>query len=144
MKQQQQWEHHISLNCRRESLNTLRQFTKDVLSRWAITDEQQYLLVLALDEVCANLIIHSHSCNDLDTIDVKISRANDGVYFEVRDSKPDSFNMALYETPTVKQILCEKKRSGIGLFLVKQIMDEIMVEQSADMKICRMKKKLSF
>ncbi|WP_250630326.1 ATP-binding protein [Rhodoflexus caldus] len=144
MKQQQQWEHHISLNCRRESLNTLRQFTKDVLSRWAITDEQQYLLVLALDEVCANLIIHSHSCNDSDTIDIKISRANDGVYFEVRDSKPDSFNMALYETPTVSQILCEKKRSGIGLFLVKQIMDEIMVEQSADMKICRMKKKLSF
>jgi serine/threonine-protein kinase RsbW len=144
MKQQQQWEHHISVNCRRESLNTLRQFTKDVLSRWAITDEQQYLLVLALDEVCANLIIHSHSCNDTDTIDIKISRATDGVCFEIRDSKPDSFNMVQYEAPSVSQIICEKKRSGIGLFLVKQIMDEIMVELSGEVKICRMKKKLTF
>lgn len=114
-----------------------------MLSRWVITDEQQYLLVLALDEVCANLIIHSHGCNNNDTIDIKISRAADGVCFEVKDSKPDSFNIT-HTPPTLGQIVCEKKRNGIGLFLVRQIMDEIMVEQSDEMKICRMKKKLSF
>lgn len=144
MKRQQQWEHHISVNCKRESLNMLRRFAQDVLSRWAIADEQQYLMVLALDEVCANLIIHAHGCNPTDTIDVKISRADDGVCFEVKDSKPDNFNLTLYEAPSVQRILSEKKRSGIGLFLVKQIMDEIMVEQTENMKICRMKKKLTF
>ncbi|MCS7019310.1 MAG: ATP-binding protein [Cytophagales bacterium] len=143
MKLQQQWEHHISVDCKRESLNMLRQFTKEVLSEWQITDEQQYLMMLALDEVCANLIIHAHSCNSDDRLDITISRAADGILFEVKDTKPDSFNLTHYEVPSVHQILCEKKRNGIGLLLVKKIMDEIVVEQAEGAKICRMKKKLA-
>ena len=143
MKQQQQWEHQISIKCRRESLNTLRKFACNVLSEWSITDEQQYLLVLALDEVCANIIIHAHRCNDNDEIGIKIIRETNNVYFEVSDTKPDNFNINLYEAPTTSQIICEKKRSGMGLFLVKQIMDEITIEQSEGLKICRMKKLIS-
>lgn len=143
MKQQQPWEHRISVNCRRESLNILRQFAKKALNTWAIAEDQQYLMVLALDEVCANLIIHAHSCNAGDVIEVTISKTPDGVCFEVCDAKPDSFDLALYEAPSPEQIICEKKRNGIGLFLVKQIMDEIMVEQYNGLKICRMKKKVA-
>jgi serine/threonine-protein kinase RsbW len=73
-----------------------------------MTDEQQYLLVLALDEVCANLIIHSHGCNNNDTIDIKISRAADGVCFEVKDSKPDSFNNNTVRPPLSVRLSVKK------------------------------------
>ncbi|MCS6969179.1 MAG: ATP-binding protein [Cytophagales bacterium] len=143
MKQSQQWEHSINLSCKRDSLSHLRQFARNALSKWAIPEEQQYLLILALDEVCANLIIHAHCCNDAHAIEVKIIRLPNEINFEVQDSKPDHFNMALYQVPDVRQIILEKKRNGLGLFLVKQIMDEITVEQRGSIKICRMKKKLS-
>jgi serine/threonine-protein kinase RsbW len=98
-------------------------------------------MVLAVDEVCANLMIHSHKCNPKKSIDLLIDVKNQEVIFEIKDTG-NGFNIKNYQEPTIKDIIVEKKKGGLGLMLVKRIMDKVEFIKIDNSNICRLKKKI--
>ena len=55
--------HSISISCSKENLSSIRVFVEATLRKYNISDLEAHKMVLAVDEVCANLIIHANNCN---------------------------------------------------------------------------------
>jgi len=127
--------------CSKDQLSDIRVFLSDVLSKHAIPEVEQNTLILAVDEVCANLIIHSHNCNPKEHIELKVD-VKDGaeITFEIKD-KGTGFNIGEYEEPSISEIVKQKRKGGIGLMLVRRIMDEIELVEGKKQNIYRLYKK---
>lgn len=117
--------------CCKDKLQSIRDFIYNTLQHYDISDVELNQMVLAVDEVCANLMIHSHQCNPKDSLELAIEvKDNKGVIFEIRD-KGAGFNFKNYKEPCIEQIIKEKRKGGIGLLLVKRIMDQIEFSYNA-------------
>lgn len=126
--------YNFKVPCCKDKLQSIRDFIFTTLQHYDISEVELSQMVLAVDEVCANLMIHSHQCNPKENLELLIVvKDNKGVVFEIRD-KGAGFNFKNYKEPCLEQIIREKKKGGIGLLLVKRIMDHI--EFSYNAKTC--------
>ena len=135
--------YHLRVNCERERLSELRKFVQDVLEQHHVSDADTGMMVLAVDEVCANLMIHSHQCNPDEHISITVNVTKEGVTFEITDIG-NSFNITEYKTPSVQEVIKSKKKGGIGIMLVRNIMDDIQFLSKNDHNVCRLFKRVSF
>jgi len=130
----------IEVPCKKNNLKKVRQFVERVLLGYLISPVETNMMVLAVDELCANLIIHSHSCNPDNSIEVRIQNQNNRFVFEIHDDADDNFNVAEYKTPDIQEVIKNRQSGGIGLILVKKIMDDIQFERDGTHNICRLYK----
>lgn len=135
-------ENKLVIPCSKSNLASVRDFVTDVLASHNLSEMETYKIVLAIDEICANLIIHSNECNDHESLEVEINyREGINIEFLIKD-KGTSFDINRYEEPSMKEIIASKRKGGIGLMLVKRIMDEIEFTTENNYNICRLIKRL--
>lgn len=133
--------HELDLACEKTRLGELRSFLSGVLEPKGLSDIVQNQLILAVEEVCANLIIHSHGCNPNDTIKLRVTDDSQKIIFEIYDSG-EAFNILEYQTPDLSHVIKEKRKGGLGILLVKKIMDKIEFESKNSQNVCRLVKQL--
>ena len=129
--------HKLNLSCQTSALSELRGFLQEQLDKTTLSEIVRHQVTLAVEEVCANLIIHSHGCNPKDHIFLEVKDLKDKLIFEITDSG-EAFNLLDYEVPDLKKVMIEKRKGGLGIILVKRIMDEIQFESSNGINICRL------
>jgi len=129
--------HKLNLSCSTAALAELRGFLKQNLAFYRLPEGDKHQVTLAVEEVCANLIIHSHDCNPKEEIHLEVKAMNKKIMLEITD-KGDAFNLLEYEVPELNQVIGEKRKGGIGILLVKKIMDEIEFESKNGKNICRL------
>lgn len=131
----------ITIPCVKEKLQVIRNFVKSSLQNHGLSEVEINALVLAIDEISANLIIHAHKNNPHDYIDLKIEvLEGEGVVFKIFDDG-DVFDITKYKAPDLGEIIRTKRKGGIGLILVKKIMDDISFESSSGKNCCRLYKR---
>lgn len=119
----------------------MRKFVTDVLYSHNIPEIEVNMMVLAVDEVCANIIIHGLQSNPLESVRLNIKFEASGVWFEIVD-KGDTFDIVNYNEPNLEDLIKKKNKGGIGIMLVKKIMDDIELQSTSDGNKLRMFKKL--
>lgn len=134
--------HALKLYCQTSELAELRKFIQTELRDTAVPDALQLQLILAVEEVCANLIIHSHQCNAKKHILIDVIKTNQTIVFEISDDG-HAFNLLEYAVPDVRQVAGTKKKGGLGIILIKKIMDEIEFVSDGRKNTCRLIKKFS-
>ncbi len=127
----------LNLSCCTSALVELRSFLQLSLKTYEFSEVDRHQLILAVEEVCANLIIHSHACNPKELIHLEVKELKKKLSIEITD-KGDAFNLLEYEVPDLKKVIEEKRKGGIGIFLVKKIMDEIEFESKNGKNTCRL------
>lgn len=133
--------HELKLACEKSKLGELRFFLSEILSQKGLTEVAQNQLILAVEEVCSNLIIHSHGCNPQDYIKLRVIDDPQKITFEIFDSG-EAFNILEYEAPELSKVIKEKRKGGVGILLVKKIMDKIEFESKNSQNVCRLVKQL--
>lgn len=131
---------NFNLSCQTSSLSELRSFLQRILSGCSLSESEKHQVTLAVEEVCANLIIHSHGCNPKDQIQLEVKNMNELLIFEITD-QGIAFNLLEYEVPDLKKVMVEKRKGGLGIILVKKIMDEIEFESNNGKNVCRLIKR---
>ena len=135
-------EYKFKVPCSKSKLGEIRIFLQRVLSENSIPEVTVNTLVLAVDEVCANLIIHSHHCNPDDHIELNVRvNGQSEITFDIIDHGV-GFNIADYEEPSISDIVKQKRKGGIGLMLVRRIMDEIELIKGKKKNVNRLHKKI--
>jgi serine/threonine-protein kinase RsbW len=107
------------------------------LEAYGFSEVDRHQLTLAVEEVCTNLIIHSHASNPKEVIYLEVKELEKKLAIEITD-KGDAFNLLEYEVPDLKKVIEEKRKGGIGILLVKKIMDEIEFESKNGKNTCRL------
>jgi serine/threonine-protein kinase RsbW len=130
-------EHRITIYCQTTALAELRDFLRGTLTMPFLSENDKLQLTLAVEEVCANLIIHSHGCNAKDHIELEVKESPGKLIFEITD-KGKAFNLLDYEIPDLNKVKGEKRKGGLGIILVKRIMDEIEFESAKGTNTCRL------
>jgi len=137
--------HTFKVACQRENLRQVREFVNIILSEEKLSELEVNQLVLAVDEICSNLIIYAHPTDNNEELEVSIltmeKEANE-IIFEITDRKTDNFDVKSYQEPDLNQIIEEKRKGGMGLMLVHRIMDSIEIRTDGKTTIWRMSKKI--
>ncbi|MFY0608214.1 MAG: ATP-binding protein [Cyclobacteriaceae bacterium] len=132
----------LNIACSKANLATIRDFVGRHLLEQELSDLEVHKIVLAVDEVCANLIIHSNNCNPTHQIEIMVNLVpHDQIIFVIKD-QGISFNPAVYAEPSMDEIISSRRKGGVGLMLVKRIMDKIEFTTEKNYNICTLTKKL--
>jgi serine/threonine-protein kinase RsbW len=132
------------VGCSIENLKGVRDFIRSSLKHHGVPDLTISELVLALDEMCSNLMIHAHQCNpdDLFELHIDVEKGNP-VVFEIIDDG-SAFDINKFSEPDLGNLVNEKRKGGLGIRLVKSIMDKIEYQSRSGRTVCRLIKKVQF
>ncbi len=123
----------ISIQSKTENLKVIRNFVQEIASNCMFDSSVIADIVLSVDEACTNIIEHAYSCDAKGEIILKIECADDKILIEITDFGVE-FNPISVPKPNIAQHLAEKKSGGLGVYIIKQLMDEI-IYQRKDEKI---------
>jgi serine/threonine-protein kinase RsbW len=134
-------ENRYTATCKKDELKHIREFVFNALQQYTLSEVVVNELVLAVDEVCANLIIHSCACDPSYSIDLKITKSERSVVFEFIN-RGSSFNILNYQEPTLQELVNKKRKGGLGLMLVNRIMDKIEYDRLDGIETYRLFKEI--
>ena len=132
------------VGCSIENLKGVRDFIRGTLKNYGVQEIQISEMVLALDEMCSNLMIHSHQCNPDELFELHINiQHGDPVIFEIIDDG-SVFDINQFSEPELGNLVHEKRKGGLGIRLVKSIMDKVEYHQHSGKNVCRLTKNVQF
>lgn len=140
---------NLQVPCHKNKLKKIRSFIDESLGRYSIPEVELNLLVLAVDEICANLIVHNkqqHGGELSDSkgcieVEIKVDE-EEGVTFEITDHLARRFTLENYKEPELQELIKARRKGGIGLMLVRRIMDKVEFETNNEGQVCRLHKNL--
>jgi anti-sigma regulatory factor (Ser/Thr protein kinase) len=96
---------------------------------------------LALDEILNNIILYGYEDKDQHFIDIIISLEDDHILLEIKDDSRE-FNPLDVPKPDTNSEMVERPIGGLGLHLIRNMMDEIHYTYQNNRNCLLMKKKL--
>jgi len=101
---------------------------RDFISRMArhggLAPEEVHKIVLAIDEAVTNIIEHGYNTGEQGTIELEADWEKDKFQVVIRDSAR-VFNPEAIPSPDMEEHVKAGRKKGLGLFLMRQIMDEV-------------------
>jgi serine/threonine-protein kinase RsbW len=138
------YKYKYKVGCSIDNLRGVRDFIRTSLNNHGIPELEISEIVLALDEMCSNLMIHAHHCNPDELFELHINVENgDPIVFEIIDDG-SVFDINQFAEPSINNLIHEKRKGGLGIRLVKSIMDKVEYQQLENKNICRLVKKVHF
>lgn len=132
--------HRHTIACSLSNLKGVRDFIREALSGQISNSIISEDIVLALDEMCSNLMIHAHHCNPNHTIELILDTSNlNCLVVEIID-EGNAFDITAFREPDLNNLVNEKRKGGLGIRLVKSIMDSIEYFERDGAKVCRLVK----
>lgn len=108
-------------------LDEIREFVAEVARQGGFGEKEIYSLQLAADEAASNIIEHAYENSPNAEFDVVCTLSEDALTIIMRDSGK-SFDPSRVKTPNLKAGLAERKIGGLGLYLMRKLMDEVRYE----------------
>ena len=110
-----------------ENLHLIRDFTIKIAQKAGFDDERQEQIALAVDEACTNVIKHAHNFNARRLIDILISVDAKKIQITITD-KGRGFNINEVKDPDLKKYAQESRHGGLGIYLIKTLMDDVQYD----------------
>ncbi|MFM9840199.1 MAG: ATP-binding protein [Cyclobacteriaceae bacterium] len=132
--------YQYNIGCSLSNLKGVREFIRHSLEGHGVSDLEIGAIVLALDEMCSNLMIHAHHCNPDHLIELNIHIPTEHRFvFEIIDDG-SMFDINQFREPELDNLVHEKRKGGLGIRLVKSIMDKVEYVKEDGKNICRLTK----
>ncbi len=114
----------IHIESRTDRLIAVREFVSASARKFGFSDEEVSKIALAVDEACTNVIKHAYKFDPTKKITVTVKPR--GHTFEVSISDTGrQFNPSDVQAPDMKEYLTHYRRGGLGIYLMKSLMDKV-------------------
>jgi serine/threonine-protein kinase RsbW len=107
-----------------ENLAVIRSFVRESAAALGVGPAGTSDVVLAVDEAATNVIVHGYRGRQ-GTIEIEVAREAMDVVVRVRDNAPP-FDPTGAPSPDVTRPLEERLPGGLGIYLIRQYMDEVV------------------
>ena len=105
-------------------LDQLRLFIRENLADCSLSGSCQNKVVLAVDEAVSNIIQHAYDGHAPGSIEVEVELQVDRLTIIIRDSGRQ-FDPSRHEHPEISEHVRDGRRRGLGIFMMRRIMDEV-------------------
>ena len=113
-----------------EFLDQIRDFVAEVAREGGFTEKAIYSLQLAADEAASNIIEHAYQGVANASLQITCDMQDDELIITMRDSgKP--FDPSNVKQPNLKADLSKRQIGGLGVYLMRKIMDEVRYQSNA-------------
>ena len=110
-----------------ENLSMIRDFVGSVGERAGFSKGDLVKLELAVDEACANVIEHAYGSDTTREVTVKAILDPDAVQIRIIDNGR-GFDPAAVSDADLESLIRQRKSGGLGMRLIKSLMDEVQYE----------------
>jgi len=116
-----------------ENLQMIREFVLKIAAKTGFNDETQEQIALAVDEACTNVIKHAHNHDARRLMDIQIQTDANKMKITITD-KGRGFDITKLKDPDVEKYIRESRHGGLGIYLIKTLMDEVDYEFNPGVK----------
>ena len=114
-----------------EYLDEIREFVGDIAREGGFSDKDVYNIQLATDEAASNIIEHAYENVSDGILELSCGVKKDVITIVLIDHG-ESFDPSEVPLPDLKADLSDRKIGGLGIFLMRKLMDEVTYEPRPD------------
>ena len=118
----EQWE--LIVDGRLRNLATIADFVIKAAQASGLDDKATFEVQMAVDEACANIIVHSYEEEEKGEIALCCECAEGDFVVTIRD-QGQPFNPEDVPLPDITCCLAERQKGGLGLYFMRRLMDEV-------------------
>jgi serine/threonine-protein kinase RsbW len=127
-----------------ENLSMIRDFVGSIGERAGFTKGELLKLELAVDEACANVIEHAYGSDSTREVTVKATIDPDVVQIRIVDTGR-GFDPTAVKEADLDSLIRQRKSGGLGMPLMRSLMDEVRYEigpgQKNELTMTKLRKK---
>lgn len=124
-----------------ENLERVLDFVEQFALSIKLEDDTTFDIKLAVDEAVSNIVRHGYNDNERHFIEIVLKQSDDEINITVIDDAKE-FNMLDFTVVNIDQPIEERKPGGLGIFLIKETMDEIKWQRNEGKNILSLTKKI--
>lgn len=121
-------------------LAEVRDFVAEHASEFGFGSQEISDIRLAVDEAFTNIIKHAYKDDGQQSVKVSLGHNSETFWISLFDSGK-SFSLTDYKEPDIKEKIKQKKRGGVGVYLIKKLMDDVEYLHEGPQNEIRMTKK---
>jgi serine/threonine-protein kinase RsbW len=110
-----------------ENLALIREFVNRVAAQAGMSEVEVGQLELAVDEACANVIEHAYGDDNTKQVMVRAVFDEDTLRIHVIDTGT-GFDPTTVQQQDLKDLIAKRRTGGLGMRLIKTLMDEVHYE----------------
>jgi serine/threonine-protein kinase RsbW len=114
-----------------EYLDEIRDFVGEVARGGGFSAKDVYNIQLATDEAASNIIEHAYENRSDGVLELSCGMKEDTITIILIDHG-ESFDPSEIPLPDLKADLSDRKIGGLGIFLMRKLMDEVHYEPKPD------------
>ena len=133
----------LRIACSRKHLQQVRDFVRNYLSGRQLSEIMVNQVVLAVDEVVANFIIHANGEDETQFLDLEMTVDAHSLNVEIADHGDTIFLPAPHQSPDLRDYIRQGRKGGMGMTLVNRLMDRVEFFTRGNHTVCHLSKHLS-
>lgn len=123
-----------------EYLDEIRDMVAETARAGGFSEKTIYSLQLAADEAATNIIEHAYAGISNATLSVTCEMQGDKIIIAMHDTGK-SFDSTSVKEPNLKANLTERQIGGLGVYLMRKLMDTVRYESSKSGNVLTMTKR---
>ena len=121
----------VRFDAKFEFLDEIREYVGDIARKGGFSNKDVYNIQLATDEAASNIIEHAYEDVPNGVMDLACAMEKDVIKIILIDYGAP-YDPSVIPMPDIKADLSERKIGGLGIFLMRKLMDEVHYEPRAD------------
>ncbi len=110
-----------------ENLALIREFVTTIGAQAGLAEIEIANLELAVDEACANVIEHAYGHDATKEVTISANFDGDSITFKIVDTGK-GFDPSQIKQEELESLIAKRKDGGLGMRLIKTLMDEVQYE----------------
>jgi len=133
--------YQITVAASTKNLAKVREFISEHATSEGFSPQTVADLCLAVDEAYTNIIKHAYKFDASKSVKIDLEFDDQKLSVRLRD-KGESFNEDKYVMPDISEQIKNKRRGGMGIYLMKKLMDKVTYDTSgSENEIIMLKKR---
>ena len=116
--------YQLEIPSQTDNLEVIREFISNLARKAGFTNDDVDKIELAVDEACSNVIKHAYPDGDKKPIDLTVE-INDNSFTVYVVDRGKGFDLSKIQSPDMKEYLAKMRVGGLGIHLIKSLMDEV-------------------
>ena len=122
-----QKKYQLKMPSQSDNLSIIRDVVAKIASRMGFDSDEASKIELAVDEACTNVIKHAYANNSDQMIEISIKIDQEKLIIIVADNGK-GFNPDKIKLPDLNESIKKGRQGGLGLCLIKALMDKVEFE----------------
>ncbi len=131
----------LSVKSSTDNLYVIRDFIKNTALSLGYSNAAIGNIILAVDEACTNIIKHAYKYSPTGDIQIELNRIANKFIITILDSGIE-FDPNLIPEPDIKEYYKQRRIGGLGMYLMKKMMDEVVYTKNKNKNQVKMVKYL--